>query len=66
LNASRVARQRLDCASLLALLLAARSNQGRLGLRSWTKSGDKSPQSKRCRACETACRMPVPRVRYRL
>ena len=30
------------------------------------KSGDKSPQSKRCRACETACRMPVPRVRYRL
>ena len=30
------------------------------------KSGDKSPQSKRCRACETACRMPVPHVRYRL
>src|SRR5207249_5194753 len=27
------------------------------------KSGDKSPQSKRCRACETACRTPVPRVR---
>src|SRR5437016_14494443 len=26
------------------------------------KSGDKSPQSKRCRACETACRMPVPHV----
>src|SRR5438552_19140013 len=30
------------------------------------KSGDKSPQSKRWRACETACRMPVPHVRYRL
>jgi len=66
LNASHVARQRLDCASLLALLLAARSNQGQLGLCFVDKSGDKSPQSKRCRACETACRMPVPRVRYRL
>src|SRR3989441_13203688 len=30
------------------------------------KSGDKSPQSKRCRACETACRMPGPNVRFRL
>ena len=30
------------------------------------KSGDKSPQSKRCRACETACRTTVPLVRYPL
>src|SRR5204863_5654341 len=27
------------------------------------KSGDKSPQSKRCRAGKTACWMTVPRVR---
>src|SRR5437867_2889114 len=30
------------------------------------KSGDKSPQSRRCRAGETACRTPAPRVRYTL
>ena len=30
------------------------------------KSGDKSPQSKRCRAGKTACRMTVPRVRNAL
>src|SRR5207253_10683848 len=30
------------------------------------KSGDKSPQSKRCRAGETTGRMPVPRVRCAL
>src|SRR2546427_13309727 len=30
------------------------------------KSGDKSPQSKRCRACETAWRMTVARVCYAL
>src|SRR2546422_10246704 len=38
LNASRVARQRLECASLLALLLAAPPVPGRLGWRSWTKA----------------------------
>ena len=30
------------------------------------KSGDKSPHSKRCRVGETACRMPVARVRRAL
>src|SRR5437879_5680328 len=38
LNAACVARQRLECASLLALLLAARSNSRRLGFRSGTKA----------------------------
>src|SRR2546428_5431474 len=33
-----------------ALLLAARANPPRSGLRSWTDSGDESPHSKRCRA----------------
>src|SRR5436190_14460708 len=49
LNASRVARQRLECASLLALLLAARSDPGRLGLRSWTKAAT-SRAVQRCRS----------------
>src|SRR5207247_8994707 len=58
-NASRIARQRLECARLLALLLAARANHPRTGFRSWTDSGDASPHSKRCRACDTGIFAPA-------
>src|SRR5207247_9260903 len=46
-------QQRLECANLLALLLAARADPRRVGLRSRKDSGDKSPHSKRWRDCET-------------
>src|SRR6266516_8160793 len=61
LTAACVARQRLECASLLALLLAARSNPRRLGLRSRTKAAT----SRRSPNAVAPAKPPAaPRVRY--